>query len=337
MIEKIAVIGADSIVGREIISFLSERKFPVKEVIALDSEESMGKEVSFGFDKKLIINNLNNYDFKGTAIAIIASNIGVSEVYGKKISEKDCVVIDASSFWNSDKRVPVVVAEINSEDVKQYKNKNIVASPNSITIQMLLALKPLHDIAKIKRIIVSTYQSVSKLDREAMDELFNHTKKIYENEFLDPVKFKKQIPFNIIPQIGFPISNGDYSEESEIVNDTRRVFGESVEVSATCVMVPVFASNSQSVNVEFENPITPEKARKILSESESIMVVDRPNDFMFSAPRDIAGEDDIFVSRIRKDFSVKNGLNMWIVADNLRKGSALNAVQIAEILVKNKL
>lgn len=337
MIKKIAVVGATENLGRELLSILAERKFPAKEVVALDSEEAEGKEISYGFDDRLLIKNLKNYDFKGTDIAFFVDVEGVSEVYGKKAIEAGCIVIDESSCFRMNENVPLVIPEVNPEAISDYKKSNIIASPNSSTVQMLVALKPLHDIAKIKRIVVSTYQSVSGASKECMDELFNHTKKIYENEFLEPVNFKKTISFNVIPQIDSPMEDGSYAEESKIVEETKKILGKDVEVSATCVRVPVFACYSQSVNVEFEKPISAEQTREILSDTEGIAVLDRPKEYIYAVPRECAALDEVFVSRIREDKSVKHGLNMWIVSDNIRKGGALNLVQIAEILVKKYL
>lgn len=335
MVKKVAVVGATGNVGREMLSILAERNFPVEEVVALASENSEGKEVSYGFEKRLVVKNLQDYDFEGTDIALFSAGGGVSEVYGKKAADAGCVVIDNSSYWRMDRDVPLVVPEVNPEAIAEYKNKNIIANPNCSTIQMVVALKPLMDIAKIKRVVVSTYQAVSGAGKEAMDELFNHTKKIYENEFLKPVKFKKPIPFNVIPQIDIPMEDGSYKEEWKMVHETKKILDKNIEVSATCVRVPVFACHSESVNVEFEAPITVEQARDALSDAEGVLVLDRPEEYIYAVPRDCAGQDEVYVSRIRKDPSVKYGLNMWVVADNIRKGAALNAVQIAEILVRD--
>ena len=337
MLKKVAVVGATGNVGREILSILAERKFPVEEVVALASENSKGKEVSYGFDKRLIVKNLQNYDFKGTDIALFSAGAGISEVYGKKAADAGCIVIDNSSFWRMNKDIPLVVPEVNPEAIADYKKTNIIANPNCSTIQMVVALKPLHDYAKIKRVVVSTYQSVSGAGKEAMDELFEHTKKIYENEFEKPVKFKKTICFNVIPQIDIPMEDGSYKEEWKMVKETQKILDKNIQVSATCVRVPVFACHSESVNIEFENPITPDKARELLSDADGVLVEDRPENYIYAVPRDCAGQDEVYVSRIRKDESVKNGLNIWIVSDNIRKGAALNAVQIAEILVKKYL
>ena len=338
MVKKIAIVGATGNVGTELLSILHDRKFPVDEVVALASSESEGKEVSYGFSNRLIVKNLATYDFKGTDIAFFAVGDGLSEVYGKKAAESGCVVIDKSSFYRMNKDVPLVVPEVNADDIANYKKTNIIASPNCSTIQMVVALKPLHDIAKIKRIVVSSYQSVSGAGKEAMDELFNHTKKIYENSFEKPVKFKKSIPFNVIPQIDIPLEDGSYKEEWKMVVETQKIFhDENIGVTATCVRVPVFAAHSEAINVEFEKEITPEQAREILSDTDGVLVLDRPDEYIYAVPRDCAGHDEVYVSRIRKDPTVKNGLNLWVVADNIRKGAALNAVQIAEILAKKYL
>lgn len=335
MVKKVAVVGATGNVGREMLSILAERKFPVEEVVALASERSEGKEVSYGFNERLVVKNLQDYDFTGTNIALFSAGGGVSEVYGKKAANAGCIVIDNSSFWRMDKDVPLVVPEVNPEAVADYKKKNIIANPNCSTIQMVVALKPLMDVAKIKRVVVSTYQAVSGAGKEAMDELFNHTKKIYENEFLKSVKFKKPIPFNVIPQIDVPMEDGSYKEEWKMVQETKKILNKDIEISATCVRVPVFACHSESINVEFESPISAEQAREVLSDAEGILILDKPEEYVFAIPRECAGQDEVYVSRIRKDSSVKYGLNMWVVSDNLRKGAALNAVQIAELLVKD--
>ena len=335
MVKKIAVVGATGNVGREVLSILAERKFPVEEVVALASEDSEGKEVSYGFNKRLKVRNLQDYDFSGTDIALFSAGAGVSEVYGKKAGENGCVVIDGSSYWGMEEDIPLVVPEVNSEAIAKYKNKNIIVSPNCSTIQTVVALKPLHDLAKIKRVIISTYQAVSGAGKEAMDELFNHTKKIYENEFLKPVNFKKPIPFNVIPQIDVLMDDGSYKEEWKIVEETKKVLDKKIKVSATCVRVPVFACYSESINIEFENSISVEDARNALSDAEGVLLLDRPEEYIYAVPRDCAGQDEIYVSRIRKDSTIKNGLNIWVVSDNIRKGAALNMVQIAEILVKN--
>lgn len=335
MVRKVAVVGATGNVGREMLSTLARRNFPVEEVVALASINSKGKEVSYGMNKRLVVQDLAEYDFTGTDIALFSAGGEISKIYAPKAGESGCIVIDNSSYWRMDKDVPLVVPEVNPDAISQYKNKNIIANPNCSTIQMVVALKPLHDIAKIKRVVVSTYQAVSGAGKEAMDELYSHTKKIFENENLEPVKFKKSIPFNVIPQIDIPLEDGSYKEEWKMMVETKKILDPNIEVSATCVRVPVFACHSESINIEFENPITPEEASEVLSDSDGIIVLDRPDTYTYAVPRECAGQDEVYVSRIRKDTSVKNGLNMWVVADNIKKGAALNAVQIAEILVND--
>lgn len=335
MAKKIAVVGATNNVGNEILSLLSERKFPVDDIIALDLEDSVGKEVSYGFEKRLTVKDLITYDFAGTDIAFFFAGDGVSEVYGKKAAKSGCIVIDGSSYFRMDKDIPLVVCEANGEEISKYKNQNIIAVPNSSVCELAVVLKPLSDLAKIRRVVVSTYQAVSGMGMDAMDELFNSTKKIYENDFVSPVLFKKEMPFNLIPQIGIADDNGSYSEENEIVVETKKVMGdENMGISATCVMVPVFACYSESVNIEFDEEIDVEEVRETLSDADGVLILDRPEEYVYATPRDCGGEDEVYVSRIRKDASVKNGLNMWIVADNIRKGTAINAVKIAEILVE---
>jgi aspartate-semialdehyde dehydrogenase len=333
MVKKIAVVGATGNVGVEMLSILAERKFPVEEVVALASENSKGKEISFG-SKKLTVGNLADYDFNGTELALFSAGADVSEIYGKKAADAGCVIIDNGSFYRMDKDIPLVVPEVNPQDIALYKNRNIIANPNCSTIQMVVALKPLHERAKIKRVVVSSYQAVSGAGKEAIDELYDHSKKFFENEKnVTPIKFKKSIPFNVIPQIDIPLDDGNYKEEWKMIEETKKILDKNIKVSATCVRVPVFAAHSESVNIEFENPISAENAREILSKTKGITVIDDAKNYLYAVPREVAGKDDVYVSRIRKDSSVENGLNLWVVADNIRKGAALNAVQIAEILV----
>ncbi len=334
---KVAVVGATGNVGREMLTILDERNFPYGEVVALASANSRGKKVSFGDVKTLEIQALDEYDFTGTDIALFSPGSSVSAIFAPKAAQAGCVVIDNTSYFRMEKDIPLVVPEVNPDAIGNYKNRNIIANPNCSTIQMVVALKPLHQIAKIKRIVISTYQAVSGAGKDAMDELFRQTKKIYENEQLDPVKFSRRIAFNVIPQIDSFLENGYTKEEMKIVNETKKILDPNIEVSATCVRVPVFNGHSESVNVEFETPISPEEAREILREADGISVIDDPENGKFITPIEASTEYDVFVSRIRKDTSVKNGLNMWIVADNLRKGAALNAVQIAEKLVADYL
>ncbi len=331
---KIAVVGATGNVGREILNILHERKFPASEVVALASANSIGKKVSYG-DKDLDVQVLDTYDFTGTKIALFSPGGKISAIHAPRAAAQGCVVIDNTSHFRMDPNVPLVVPEVNPQDLKDYKKSNIIANPNCSTIQMVVALKPLHKLAKIKRVVVSTYQSVSGAGKEAMDELFNSTKKIYENQFLEPQKFSKRIAFNVIPQIDSFMDDGFTKEEWKMRVETKKILDEEIEVCATCVRVPVFVSHSESVNVEFEKPISVAAAKTALEKADGVIVLDRPAENGFVTPVESTTKDAVFVSRLRKDPSVENGLAMWIVADNLRKGAALNAVQIAELLVKD--
>jgi len=334
MARKIAVAGATGNVGREILSILSERGFPADEVVALASRNSIGKEVSYGDNKILKVQALDDYDFTGTSIGLFSPGGKVSAIHAPRAAAQGCVVIDNTSHFRMDKDIPLIVPEVNPGAIAGYKKKNIIANPNCSTIQMVVALKPLHDIAKIKRIVVSTYQSVSGAGKDAMDELYNSTKGIYQNNQIGPKLFSKRIAFNVIPHIDVFMEDGSTKEEWKMKVETKKIMGEDIEVVATCVRVPVFVSHSEAVNVEFENPISIAAARKALDEAEGVMVLDRIDENGYATPAETATKDPVFVSRIRKDETVKNGLNLWVVADNLRKGAALNAVQIAEILVK---
>ncbi len=331
---KIAVAGATGNVGREILNILHERKFPADEIIPLASKNSLGKKVSYG-DKTLDVQVLDDYDFSDTTIGLFSPGGAVSAIHAPRAARQGCVVIDNTSHFRMHDDVPLVVPEVNPEALKDYKKSNIIANPNCSTIQMVVALKPLHDAANIKRVVVSTYQAVSGGGKEAMDELYNSTKKIYENEFLEPKKFSKRIAFNAIPQIDVFMEDGYTKEEWKMIVETQKILDPDIKVCATCVRVPVFNSHSESVNIEFSKAITPKKARKILDEAEGIVVIDNPENMQFISPIESSTKDEVFISRIRKDESVKNGLAMWVVADNLRKGAALNAVQIAELLVKD--
>ena len=335
MVRKIAIVGATGNVGREILSILAERKFPADQVIALASRNSIGKEVSFGNKKILKVQSLEDYDFKGTTIALFSPGGSISAIHAPRAAAAGCVVIDNTSHFRMDKNVPLIVPEVNPEAISNYKNSNIIANPNCSTIQMVVALKPLHDLAKIKRIIVSTYQSVSGAGKEGMDELFESTKKIYQSQSTPPKKFSKRIAFNVIPHIDIFMEDGSTKEEWKMKVETQKILDPSIEVVATCVRVPVFVSHAESINVEFEKTITVKQARKALGEFEGIVVLDDPKNNIYSTPIDSASQDPVYVSRIRKDTTIKNGLNLWVVSDNLRKGAALNAVQIAEILVRD--
>ena len=335
MAYKIAVIGATGNVGREMLKTLIQREFPISEVVALASTRSIGTEVSFG-DGTLKVKAMDYYDFKGTDIALMSAGGTIAKEWAPKIAAQGCLVIDNSSAWRMDRQVPLVVPEVNADALNDIP-KGIIANPNCSTAQLVVALKPLHDLFTIKRVVVSTYQSVSGAGNDAMDELFNQTKAIYVNDPIEPVKFSKQIAFNVIPHIDVFLDSGITKEEWKMAVETQKILDPDIQVTATCVRVPVFLGHSESVNIEFEKPVTAEQARAALRAAPGVMVVDKREDGGYVTPIECAGEDAAFVSRIRKDPTIENGLNMWIVSDNLRKGAALNAVQIAETLINRKL
>ncbi len=334
---NVAVVGATGNVGQEMLKTLAERNFPVSKVTALASRESMGREVSFGEDDVLRVESLDSFDFKGVDICLSSAGAKVSEAFAPRAAAAGCVVIDNTSFFRMDPDVPLVVPEVNPQAIADYKKRNIIANPNCSTIQMLVALKPLHDAATIKRIVVSTYQSVSGAGREAMDELFTQTRSVYVNDPMAKEVFHKQIAFNVIPQIDVFMDDGATKEEWKMIVETRKILDPKIKVSATCVRVPVFICHAESVNVEFEKELSADEARALLKKTRGLTVIDHRHEDGFVTPAECVGEDAVFVSRIRDDISVENGLNLWIVSDNLRKGAALNAVQIAEILAKDYL
>jgi aspartate-semialdehyde dehydrogenase len=333
---KVAVVGATGNVGRQMLDILAERRFPASEVVPLASRRSQGKDVSFG-DKTLKCQALEHFDFRGTDIALMSAGSAVSGEWSPKIAAQGAVVIDNSSKWRMDRDVPLIVPEVNPGALAGYAKKNIVANPNCSSAQMVVALKPLHDIATIKRIVVATYQSVSGAGRDGMDELFAQTKAIYVNDPVEPKKFPKQIAFNLIPQIGDFMDSGFTQEEFKMMAETQKMLDPAIQVNATCVRVPVFVGHSESVTVEFERPISAEQARGILRDAPGCQVIDKREDGAYVSPIEAAGEDAVYISRVRKDPSVEFGLSMWIVSDNLRKGAALNAVQIAELLIQRYL
>lgn len=335
---KVAVLGATGNVGQAMLSILSERGFPASEVRAIASSRSAGKEVSFGEDRILKIENVENFDFKGIDIVLASAGSAVSKEYVPKAAKAGAVVIDNASLFRMDPDVPLVVPEVNPQDIAQYKKKNIIANPNCSTIQMVVALQPLHAVAGIKRVVVATYQSVSGAGKAAMDELFNQTRALYGGSAPPRTVFPRQVSFNVIPQVDIFMEDGSTKEEWKMREETRKIMGDGIAVSATCVRVPVFICHSEAVNIEFEKPLSAVQARKILQNAPGVSVVDKldPEDG-YTTPAEVSGEDAVFVSRIREDKSIKNGLNLWVVSDNLRKGAALNAVQIAEELVKNHL
>ena len=332
---KIAVVGATGNVGREILNILDERMFPCDEVVALASRKSMGRELSYG-DKTLKVKNLETYDFSDIDIALFSAGSKISEKWGPIAASAGAIVIDNSSFWRYHDDVPLIVPEVNPDDIKYYKKRGIIANPNCSTSQLVVVLKPLHDFAKIKRVVVSTYQSVSGAGNAAMEELFNQTKGIFVNQAAEPENFTRQIAFNVIPHIDIFHDDGFTKEEWKMLSETKKIIDKSIKLTATCVRVPVFVGHSEAVNIEFEKSISPEKARAILRDSPGVMLVDDPEDEKYVTPIECVGDYATFVSRVREDITVENGLAMWVVSDNLRKGAALNAVQIAELLLNKK-
>ncbi|MFT6071694.1 MAG: aspartate-semialdehyde dehydrogenase [Alphaproteobacteria bacterium] len=333
---RVAVIGATGSVGREMLSILAERKFPYSEVYAIASRRSMGTEVSFG-DKVLKCQDIEQFDFSKVDLVLMSAGSEVAKLWAPKIGKMGAMVIDNSSFWRYDSRVPLIVPEVNPDAIVDCKNMNIIANPNCSTAQLVVALKPLHDFAKIKRVVVSTYQSVSGGGKEAVDELFSQTRAVFVADPVESHVFTKRIAFNVIPHIDSFMADGYTKEEWKVLAETKKMLDKNIAVTCTAVRVPVFIGHAESVNIEFENPITDDQARDILEEAEGILVTDRREDAGYITPHDSAGEDSVFVSRIRQDNTIENGLNMWIVSDNLRKGAALNSIQIAELLVQRKL
>jgi aspartate-semialdehyde dehydrogenase len=332
---KVAVVGATGNVGAELLKILDDRNFPASDVVALASARSAGREVSYG-DKDLKVQDLATYDFKGTDIVLSSPGGKVSAEYSPKAAKAGAVVIDNTSHWRMDPDVPLVVPEVNPHAIADHVKKGIIANPNCSTIQMVVALKPLHDAAKIKRVVVSTYQSVSGSGKAAMDELFNQTKGVYMNAEATPEVYPKQIAFNVIPQIDTFMDDNMTKEEWKMVVETKKILDPSIKVCANCVRVPVFIGHSEMVNVEFENEISAVEAKGLFRDFEGITLIDLENeDLEYVTPQEIQGDDDVYVSRVREDISVENGLNFWCVADNLRKGAALNTVQIAEVLIKD--
>jgi aspartate-semialdehyde dehydrogenase len=332
---KVAVVGATGNVGREMLNVLDQRGFPAREVVALASPRSIGTEVSFG-DATLKVKALDYYDFKGTDIVLMSAGGTIAKQWAPKIAAQGAIVIDNSSAWRMDRDVPLVVPEVNAKALDTIK-KGIIANPNCSTAQLVVALKPLHDEAQIKRVVVSTYQSVSGAGKEAMDELFRQTRAVFVADPIENENFTKQIAFNVIPHIDVFLDSGVTKEEWKMMVETQKILDPDIQVTATCVRVPVFVGHSESVNLEFERPITAEKARQVLRAAPGILVVDKREDGGYVTPIECAGEDATYVSRIRKDPTVEHGLALWIVADNLRKGAALNAVQIAECLINRKI
>ena len=333
---KVAIVGATGNVGREMLNILEERGFPADEVVPLASRRSQGSEVSYG-DKTLKVKALDTYDFSDTDICLMSAGGNISKEWSPKIGKQGCVVIDNSSAFRYDQDVPLIVPEVNPDAIAGFTKKNIIANPNCSTAQMVVALKPLHDAATIKRIVVSTYQSVSGAGKEGMDELFTQTRAVFVADPVEARKFTKRIAFNVIPHIDVFMDDGSTKEEWKMVAETKKMLDPKIKLTATAVRVPVFIGHSEAVNIEFEEPITADEARDILREAPGCLVIDKHEDGGYATPLDSAGEDATYISRIREDGTVENGLAMWIVSDNLRKGAALNAVQIAELLVERGL
>lgn len=333
---RIAVVGATGNVGREMLNILAERQFPADEIVALASRRSIGQEATYG-DKVLKVKALDTYDFTGIDIVLMSAGSSVAKEWSPKLGKMGCVVIDNSSHFRMDPSVPLIVPEVNAHAIKGYTKKNIIANPNCSTAQMVVALQPLHEAAGIKRVVVSTYQSVSGAGHEAMDELFSQTRAVFVNDPVEPVKFTKQIAFNVIPHIDVFMKDGSTKEEWKMVAETAKIMSPDIRVTATCVRVPVFVGHAESINLELEKPLSADKARSILREAPGCMVYDKHEDGGYMTPIECVGEYATYISRIRKDPTVENGLNIWVVSDNLRKGAALNAVQIAEHLCSNYL
>jgi aspartate-semialdehyde dehydrogenase len=329
---NIVVVGATGNVGHEMLNILAERAFPIDKIAALASRKSLGTEVSFG-EKTLKTQDLDTFDFTGWDMALFAVGSEATKKYAPLAAKAGCVVIDNSSLYRYDAEIPLIVPEVNPQDVHMYKNKMIIANPNCSTAQMVVALKPLHDRAKIKRVVVSTYQAVSGAGKDAMDELWDQTKSMYNPTDNKPKQvFTKQIAFNVIPHIDVFMDSGDTKEEWKMVVETKKILDKSVKVTATCVRVPVFVGHSESINIEFEEFLDEDEARDILREAPGIMVIDKRENGGYVTPVECAGDFATFISRIRQDVTVENGLNLWCVSDNLRKGAALNAVPIAVLL-----
>ena len=333
---KIAVAGATGNVGREMLNILEERGFPADEVVPLASRRSLGTEVSYG-DRTLKVKVLDTYDFSDTDICLMSAGGGVSKEWSPRIGKQGCVVIDNSSAWRYDADVPLIVPEVNPDAIDGFTRKNIIANPNCSTAQLVVALKPLHDAATIRRVVVATYQSVSGAGKEGMDELFEQTRAVFVADPIEAKKFTKRIAFNVIPHIDVFMEDGSTKEEWKMVAETKKMLDAKIKLTATCVRVPVFIGHSEAVNIEFEKPITADEAREILREAPGCLVVDKHEDGGYVTPLESAGEDATYISRIREDSTLDNGLNLWVVSDNLRKGAALNTVQIAEILVARGL
>ncbi|ENN93961.1 aspartate-semialdehyde dehydrogenase [Bartonella bovis] len=333
---KVAVVGATGSVGREMLTILEERGFPASEIIPLASRRSLGQSVSYG-DKTLKVKALDTYDFSDTDLCLMSAGGSVSKEYAPKIGAAGCVVIDNSSTWRYNPDVPLIVPEVNAQAIGSFSKHNIIANPNCSTIQLVVALKPLHDAAIIKRVVVSTYQSVSGAGKAGMDELFEQSRAVFVADPISSKKFTKRIAFNIIPHIDVFMEDGYTKEEWKVMAETKKILDPRIKLTATAVRVPVFISHAEAVNIEFEKPLSANEARTILRDAPSCQLIDKCEDGGYITPYECTGENDVFISRVREDITVENGLTFWVVADNLRKGAALNAIQIAELLVSDGL
>jgi aspartate-semialdehyde dehydrogenase len=333
---NVAVVGATGNVGRQMLDILAERSFPADEVVALASRRSVGVDVSYG-ERTLKVKALEHFDFATTDICLMSAGAAVSKEFSPKIAAAGAVVIDNSSAWRYDSDVPLIVPEVNAEAIAGFRKRGIIANPNCSTMQLVVALKPLHDKSRIKRVVVATYQSVSGSGKEAMDELFAQTKAVFQLGEIEAKAFPKRIAFNVIPQCDVFMEDGYTKEEWKMVVEAKKILDPKIKLTATCVRVPVFVSHSEAVNIEFEDPISPEEARNILRIAPGCLVIDSREPGGYVTPYEATGEDATYISRIREDATVENGLSMWIVSDNLRKGAALNAIQIAECLINRKL
>jgi aspartate-semialdehyde dehydrogenase len=337
---KVAIVGATGNVGREMLNILDERQFPVDEVFAVASRRSIGQEISFG-DKTLKCKDIETFDFSQMDFVLMSAGSDVSKVWSPKIGAMGPIVIDNSSCWRYDQNVPLIVPEVNAHVLEEYMRRNtrmnIIANPNCSTAQLVVALKPLHDVARIKRVVVSTYQSVSGAGKDGMDELWNQTKGIFVTDSAEPKKFTKQIAFNVIPHIDVFMEDGYTKEEWKVMAETKKILDAKIKLTCTAVRVPVFVGHSESVNIEFETPMSAEEAREILREAPGCLVIDKRENGGYVTPVECVGDYATFISRIREDATIENGINMWVVSDNLRKGAALNTVQIAECLINRGL
>src|ERR1700749_4384445 len=322
---RVAVVGATGNVGREMLQILAERSFPADEVVALASQRSSGRQISFGEDKVLKVNDLAKFDFKGIDIVLSSPGSSVSAEFSPRAAKAGAVVIDNTSYWRMDPDVPLVVPEVNGEAIKGYKARRIIANPNCSTTQMVMALKPIHQAARIKRVVVSTYQSTSGAGKEAMDELLNQTKSFFVNQDLEPKKFAKNIAFNVIPHIDVFMDDGSTKEEWKMVVETKKILDPKIKVHATCVRVRTFIGHAEAINLELEEPLDEREAHALLAAAPGISVVDKREPGGYVTPQEVTGQDAVFVSRVRTDPTVENGLSLWVVSDNLRKGAAPNA------------